>query len=207
MAISVLKRIIHEMDLVADLPMALNLVVQHLGSELPIEASCIFLLDEEKIEYVLLAATGVSSNLVGRLRIKLGEGLIGQVGEREEPINLVDSSAYADILDLNEEFRGFFGVPILYQGHLFGVLTAHQRAAQLFDTEVTTQIGTLAVQLAEDIAAGCAKGGLQAVLKPKGRKIKEFSGLPGAPGVAIGKGVIFFPAADLNSVRAHYHRG
>ena len=58
----------------------------------------------------------------------------------------------------------------------------------------------MAIQLASDIAEGCAKGGLQAAVKTKGRKIKELSGVPGAAGVAIGKGVIVFPPADLNAV-------
>ena len=64
-----------------------------------------------------------------KLRIKLGEGLIGLVGEREEPINLADASPYSDVVDLSDsEYHGFLGIPILYQGHLLGVLPAQQRA-------------------------------------------------------------------------------
>ena len=58
MVLTALRRIIHEMDLVADLPAALNMVVKYIRDELPIDACGIFLLDEEHVEYVLLAAAG-----------------------------------------------------------------------------------------------------------------------------------------------------
>ncbi len=198
---SALSRIIHEMDLAADLPSALQMVANYFHDELAVDACGIFLIDEERVEYVLLAATGLSEALIGKLRITLGEGLIGLVGEREEPVNLTDASPYSDILDLSDqEYLGFLGIPILYQGNLLGVVTLHQRAKAQFKPEITSLLTTLTVQLASDIAEGCAKGGLQAAVKPKGRRLKELSGIPGAPGVAIGKGVVFFPLADLNAV-------
>ena len=97
--LTALSRIVHEMDLVGDLPAALNVVVKNIYEELALDACAIFLLDDERAEYVLLAAAGVSTELIGKLRIKLGEGLIGQVGEREEVINLNDASAYSDIVE------------------------------------------------------------------------------------------------------------
>lgn len=199
--LTALRRIIHEMDLAADLPAALNVVVRYICDELSTDACGIFLLDEERVEYVLLAAAGLPADLVGKLKFKLGEGLIGLVGEREEAINLIDASPYSDIIDLGDSgFRGFLGIPILYQGHLLGVMTLLQRDRRQFDPETTALLTTLTVQLASDIAEGCAKGGLQAAVKPKGRKLKELSGIPGAPGVAIGKGSVYFPPADLNAV-------
>lgn len=199
--LTALSRIVHEMDLVGDLPAALNVVVKNIYEELALDACAIFLLDDERAEYVLLAAAGVSTELIGKLRIKLGEGLIGQVGEREEVINLNDASAYSDIVDLSdEEFRGFLGIPILYQGHLLGVLTVQQRIRHQFPTETTEMLVTLAIQLASDIADGCSKGGLQAAVKTRTRKLKELNGIPGSSGVAIGKAVMFFPPADLNAV-------
>lgn len=200
MALTVLRRIVREMDLVANLQAALKVVVKYICDELPIEASGIFLLDEEHVEYVLLAAAGLPTRLVGQWRIKLGEGLIGLVGEREEPINLADASSYSDIASLSDKYHGFLGVPLLYQGHLLGVLTAQQRTNAQFDAETTALLVTLAIQLASDIAESCAKGGLQAAVQPKRRKLKELSGLPGAPGIAIGKGVVFFSPTDLNAV-------
>lgn len=199
--LAALRRIIHEMDLAADLPKALDVIVKHICVELAIDAGSIFLRDEERGEYVLLAASGIAADLVTKLRIKLGEGLIGLVGEREEPINLTDATEYVDIVELSgHQYHGFLGIPILYQGHLLGVLVAQQTAYGAFNAEITALLITLAIQLASDIADGCAKGGLQAAVKPRGRKIKELNGLPGAPGVGIGKGVLFFSPADLNAV-------
>lgn len=199
--LNILRRMAHEMDWVADFPAALNVVVNYLSQELSVEAAGIFLLDEEHKEYVLLAAVGVNAGLVGKLRIKLGEGLIGLVGEREEPVNLADAGTYPDMAEFSDKkYRGFLGVPMTYQGDLLGVLVIQQSARRLFDTESVALLVTIAVQVAEDIAAACAKGALQTALKTKGRKAKELSGVPGAAGVAIGKGVLFFSPADINAV-------
>ncbi len=193
---------VHEMDLVADLPSALSTIVKYLCDELPLDASCIYLLDEKHAEYVLLAASGFKTSLVGKLRTKLGEGLIGLVGEREEPVNLADAHSYLDEMELGQpEYRGFLGIPLIDNGNLVGVLTIHQRRRRRFDNEITAQMVTLSVQLAGDLAEACEKGALQLVIKPKGREVlRELVGIPGAPGVAIGKAEVFYPPADLDAV-------
>lgn len=201
MVLSALRRMIHEMDLASDLPGALNVIVKYVCDSLAVDACGIFLLDSERVEYVLTAASGLPADLINKWKIKLGEGLIGLVGEREEPVNLADASAYADIAALGEaQFNGFLGIPILYQGSSSGILIVLQRAAHQFDMETTGVLTTLAIQLANDIGGSCAKGALQSVVKPRGRKLKELAGIPGSPGVAIGKAVLFFSPADLNAV-------
>ncbi len=200
--LNVLPRIIHEMDLVADLPAALTMVVHYVCDELSLDASSIFLLDEDSVEYVLLAGIGIDSQLINKLRIRLGEGLIGLVGGREEPVNLSDATVYSDIVELSQfQYHGFLGIPIIYQGKLFGVLVGQQRARAMLDVEIVASLVTLSVQLASDIADACDKGAMRAAVKSKGRKVlKELQGIPGAQGVAIGKAVVVFPPADLNAV-------
>ncbi|MBS0352231.1 MAG: phosphoenolpyruvate--protein phosphotransferase [Proteobacteria bacterium] len=196
-----LKRIIHEMDLTTDLLSALSLIARQVCEELNITAAAIFLLDEARAEYILLGAAGLSKKKVANFRIKLGEGAIGLVGEREEPINLADASGYSDFIGLaGKKFFGFLGIPILYQGHLLGVLAVMQPAKNQFALETSGVLTTLAIQLAADIAEGCAKGGLQRAIQSKTRKIKELQGIPGSPGVAMGKGVLVFLPTDLNAV-------
>ncbi len=200
--LTILSRMVHEMDLVSDLPIALSTIVKYICDELPIDASCIYLLDEKHAEYVLLATSGLNADLIGKLRIKLGEGLIGLVGEREEPVNLADARTYLDELGLTQSgYRGFLGIPLINDGSLVGVLTVQQRRRRRFDHEITGQLVTLGVQLAGDIAEACEKGALQTVIKPKGRQtLKELVGIPGAPGVAIGRAEVFYPPADLDAV-------
>lgn len=158
--LTILSRMVHEMDLVSDLPIALSTIVKYICDELPIDASCIYLLDEKHAEYVLLATSGLNADLIGKLRIKLGEGLIGLVGEREEPVNLADARTYLDELGLTQSgYRGFLGIPLINDGSLVGVLTVQQRRRRRFDHEITGQLVTLGVQLAGDIAEACEKGG------------------------------------------------
>ncbi len=203
--LATVRRIFREMDLVTELPAALSILVNYVREELAVQASSIFLLDEDQVEYVLMASSGLDANLQDKIRIKLGEGLIGLVGEREEPINLADAMAhshYQVIPSLDEtNFHGFLGIPIMYQGDLLGVLTAQQYRRAPFSAEQVALLVTLSVQLAGEIAQALDKGALQAAMQTRGRKIlKQFRGLPGAPGVAIGRAVILYSPADLNTV-------
>ncbi|EDR35066.1 phosphoenolpyruvate-protein phosphotransferase [Coxiella burnetii Q321] len=87
-------------------------MIVRLCEALPADACSLFICDDVHGEYVLMATQGLNSKQVGKLRLKFGEGLIGLVGEREEPINLADAPlhpAYKHRPELREEdYHGFF---------------------------------------------------------------------------------------------------
>ena len=205
--LKILRQITQEVNMASSLEVALALVVRRVCEALTADACSIFLCDNVHGEYVLAATQGLNSKWVGKARLKFGEGLVGLVGEREEPINLDDAPLhphyyhYAELGE--EEFHGFLGIPIIEQSELLGVLIVEQRDIRYFAEEEEAFCVTLAVQLAVEIAHARAKGALLALDKRRrGKKETEtvLNGVSGASGVVIGHAVVVFPVADLESV-------
>lgn len=201
--LKVLRRIVQEVSSAPNLRDALDIATQRIKDAISAEACSIFLVDEERGEYVLLATEGLNKNLINKARLKFGEGLIGLVGEREEPINLDDAPTHPRFRyypDIGEEhYHAFLGVPVIHRRQLLGVLFVQQREPRKFDESEEAFLVTLSVQLATAIAHAQAAGVLWD-LSDRTVVAKTFSGLPGAPGVAIGTAVIVYPLADLEAV-------
>src|SRR5438105_3266168 len=115
--LTVLRRIIQEVSSTSDFKEALNIMVLEIAKALDADACSIFLLDRRFGEYVLIATDGLNPEAVGKVRIPLDKGLIGLVGEREEPINIDDASKHPRFLHIaevkEEVYRAFLGVPVI----------------------------------------------------------------------------------------------
>lgn len=201
--LKVLRRIVQEVSSAPNLRESLDIATLRIKDAISAEACSIFLVDEERGEYLLMATEGLNKKLINKARLKFGEGLIGLVGEREEPINLDDAPTHPRFRyypDIGEEhFHAFLGVPIIHRRQLLGVLFVQQREPRRFDESEEAFLVTLSVQLATAIAHAQVAGVLWD-LSDRQIIAKTFSGLPGAPGVAIGTAVIIYPLADLEAV-------
>ena len=134
--LAMINRIVLETSRATNLVDALSLIVSHILETLSADACSIFLCDDESGEYVLLATHGLNADLIGKARVKFGEGLVGLVGEREEAINLSNAPEHPQFhsfskLELND-YQGFLGVPIIFRANLLGVLVVQQKEARVF---------------------------------------------------------------------------
>lgn len=205
--LKVLRRIVQEVAAAPTLEEALALVVSHVQESMQADACSIFLTDEERGEYVLMASVGLNPDVIGKVRLKFGQGLVGLVAEREEPINLDDISEHPDNLmftDLGDAvYSAFMGVPVIYRSELLGVIVVQHREKRFFAESEEAFLVTLAVQLAVELTQAIAKGAL-IELKQSNRKRKStpkiLHGLPGSPGVGIGTVTVVVPPADLDAV-------
>lgn len=204
--LSIINRIVSETSRAPGLVEALTLIVDHISDTLDSDACSIFLADDEKGEYVLLATKGLAPALVGKARVKFGEGLIGLVGEREEPFNIQSapdhpSYQYDSKLD-KKQFQAFLGVPIIHRAHVQGVLVVQQSQERVFAEEEVAFLVTLTSQLSSEIASAIAKGQVNQVLGVKRKRKTDtvLAGVSGAQGVAIGRAVVVYPPADLTAV-------
>src|SRR3990167_3619381 len=131
--LKILQRISQEVNAAPNMESALATVVQQVCHILQADSCSIFICDDIKGEYLLMASMGISIEPNSKVRLKYGEGLVGLVGEREEPINLDNASAHAKFFQhskVNEmDFKGFLGVPVIEQGELLGVLIAQKTEA------------------------------------------------------------------------------
>jgi phosphotransferase system enzyme I (PtsP) len=149
-----------------------------------------------------MATDGLNDSAVGQVRLAAGEGLVGRVVVREEPINLDQAEShpsYQYFPETGEErYSAFLGVPIIHHRKVLGVLVVQQVEQRRFDEGEEAFLVTMSAQLAGVIAHAEATGGVV----PAGEKAAQakFVGVSGAPGVAIGEVLVIAPEADLRSV-------
>lgn len=204
--LTILRHIIQEVSSAHDFSDALEIMVRRIANALATQACSIFLLDRHHGEYVLVATHGLNPKAIGKVRVPLNKGLIGLVGEREEPININDATQHPRFLHVKEigeeAYRAFLGTPVIYHRQVLGVLIVQQEEPRRYDESEEAFLVTLATQLAAIIAHAEATGTLDALLKrSKERQHKiVYSGVPGAPGIGIGKGVIVHVPFDLETI-------
>lgn len=203
--LKVVNRIIQEFEVATDRVKALHVVVEQVQNTVQSDACSLYLVDEEHLEFVLAATVGRPETNVGKLRRHFGQGLIGHIAEREEPINLDDITQHPAYdphkLTKDEPFRAYIGIPVIYLGELVAVLVVQNREARFFTEEEEALLVTIAVQLARPISA-VVDSTLEDIGRKKRRrkKTETIKGIPSVPGVAIGHAVVVYPPADLTAV-------
>lgn len=199
-----LRRIVEEVNATQDYRESLQLLVERVREAMNTEACSIFLLDYQHGDYVLMATVGLNPEAVGHARIGIAQGLIGQVGLREEPLNLDNAPEdpnYFAIPNIQEEqYRAFLAAPIIYQRRLVGVIALQQAEQRKFDEEEEAFLVTIATQLAGQLARADISDAIGSYTPLKPRDEAVLLGIPAAPGVAVGRAVVIYPVADLDNV-------
>ena len=207
--LTTLRRIIQEVSGTSDFKEALNIMVCEIAKALETDACTIFLHERRHNEYVLIATIGLNPDAVGKVRIPADKGLVGLVGEREEPVNTDDASQHPRFLhvpEVKEEiYHAYLGVPVIYHRQVLGVIFVQQKEPRRYDESEEAFLVTLATQLAAIIAHAEAVGQLANLFDTHIKKDREaiYSGMSGAPGIGIGKGIAIYPLLDLDAVPDH----
>lgn len=205
--LTVLRHILQEIASAQDFKEALAIMVKRIAKALDTQACSIFLLDKKHGDYVLVATKGLNPEAVGKTRVPINQGLLGLIGEREEPINLKNAPEHPRFLSVpevhEEVYKAFLGAPIIYHRQVLGILIVQQKEIRQYDESEESFLVTLATQLAPLIAHAEATGAMANVLNYALDQPTEetvFSGISGAPGVGIGTGVVIYPLLDLDTV-------
>lgn len=197
-----LRRIVQEVNGARSLDAALATMVRRIRKAMRTDVCSIYLFDRERDRLVLMDTIGLRTQAVGVVTLGLGEGLVGLVGQREEPLNLEDAPAHPQFryfVETGEErFSSFLGVPIIHQRRMLGVLVVQQQEKRRFDEGDEAFLVTMAAQLAGVLAHALVSGTLNRRAEPDGQAM--FSGVAASPGMAIGEVVVISPPADLDSV-------
>lgn len=197
-----LRTIVQEVNAARDLPSALGIIVSSVKNAMRTHVCSVYMRDDEG-GYVLMATDGLNQDAVGRVRLSAGEGLVGRVVVREEPINLEQAEAhpsYQYFPETGEErYSSFLGVPIIHQRKVLGVLVVQQVEQRRFDEGDEAFLVTMSAQLAGVIAHAEATGGVNSGKNEVATQAR-FMGVAGAPGIAIGEAMVIAPEADLRSV-------
>jgi len=197
-----LRSIVQEVNAARDLPAVLDIIVRRVREVMHTRVCSVYLRDKPSGNYVLMATRGLNPDAVGQVHLAPGEGLVGKVVTREEPINLEQAEAhpaYQYFPSTGEErFSAFLGTPIIHHRIVLGVLVVQQADKRRFDEGEEAFLVTLAAQLAGVIAHAEATGALATIGQQ--RREAKFSGIAASPGVAIGRVHIVAPQANLATV-------
>ena len=203
--LDILRRVIQEVNAAHDLNSALDIIVDRVQSTMGTQVCSIYLLDDESQRYVFMATRGLNVAALGKVMLKLDEGLVGLVGERAEPINLHNASRhprYHYVGELGEdEYQSFLGVPVIHHRKVLGVIVVQQAKKRRYDESEEAFLITLSAQLAGVIAHARATGSLSLLADGSiDLPASRFPGKAGAPGVAIGTSIVIYPGSDLSQV-------
>jgi len=182
-----LRTIVSQVTSSQNLEEALACLVKSTKQVMKLDCCTVYLADYARQEFVLMASDGLASSAQGQASVAFNEGVVGLVGQREEPINLADVHAHPHfkyLPDIQEDqFRSFLGTPIIHQRKVLGVLVAQQNTTRLFDESEESFVVTLAAQLATVIAHALAMGFSPTSVNL--HKSKVYQGVPGSSGVAL----------------------
>ncbi|HEY6361112.1 MAG TPA: alpha-glucan family phosphorylase [Vicinamibacterales bacterium] len=112
----------------------------------------VYLLEPDRSTLVLAATIGLRRESVGRVRMRLDEGLAGLVGEQLKPLMVADATVHPRFKyfpDAGEDpYHSFLGVPLIDRGLLQGVLIVQTREPRVFPGEVVGMLLAAGSQLA-----------------------------------------------------------
>lgn len=154
----------------------------------------------------LYATEGLNRDAVHLTTMRAGEGLVGLIAAKAQPLNLPNAQshpAFSYKPETGEEiYQSFLGVPVLRAGNTLGVLVVQNRAHRLYSEEEAEAMQTTAMVLAEIIASG----ELQALVRPGAdialRRPLSVAGLPLSEGVGLGHVVLHEPRVVVSNIIA-----
>lgn len=146
----------------------------------------------------LFATRGLKPSAVHNTRLRVGEGIVGDIAALARPFALADAQEHPRFAyrpETGEEvFHSMMGVPILRGGRVIGVLAVQNRTRRNYTDEEVETLQTVAMVLAELVASG-------ALIDPK--ELLPADDLTGAPlrvegvrlngGIGIGRAVVHRP--------------
>lgn len=135
----------------------LDKVVNLIAADMVAEVcSCYVMRAGEVLE--LFATEGLKKTAVHNTRLRVGEGLVGDVAGHARPLALADAQShpmYAYRPETGEEiFHSLMGVPIIRGGRVIGVLVVQNRTMRHYTDEEIETLETVAMVLAELVASG-----------------------------------------------------
>ncbi|MDC7675986.1 phosphoenolpyruvate--protein phosphotransferase [Asticcacaulis machinosus] len=135
----------------------LDAVVRIIANSMVAEVCSIYLRRTSE-ELELFATEGLNRAAVHNTRLRLSEGLVGEVARAGAPLNLSDAPSnpnFAYRPETGEDpYNSFLGVPLLRGGRTIGVLVVQNRAMRHYQEEEVEDLQIIAMVLAEMVAAG-----------------------------------------------------
>ena len=201
--LTTLRRIVLEFSQEAELQVALERMVSNVKRALNTDCCSIYLADYQEQHFLLMASDGLAKTSQGQTSIGFSEGLVGLVGQREEPLNISNAQKHQDFIHTPEveedDYNAFLGTPIIHRRKVLGILSIQQKKSRQFTENDEAFLVTLTAQLASALANAEVKSLLEQQQEIN-HGVKQLHGIAGAPGIAFSEVFVCQPVADLAAV-------
>ena len=149
--LTALSKIDHAISSTFDLHLSLGLLLQNVSTQLRVDATDILLFKPGLNTLEYSAGRGFRTKSFEHAHLQLGEGYAGQAALNREIMHISDLTRQNDNprLELHlaqEQFVGYYAVPLIARGEIKGVLEIFQRAPLEPDKEWLDFLATLAGQ-------------------------------------------------------------
>ncbi len=201
-----LKRLRDTMARAESVEVTLGEVVRLVANEMVAEVCSIYLLRAGEV-LELFATQGLNPSAVHSTRLRVGEGLVGDIAAHGRPLALDDAQHHPQFAyrpETGEEiYHSLAGVPIVRAGRVLGVLVVQNRTRRQYDEEEVETLQTIAMVLAELVSAShvVSPNEVQQV-DGIGLLPLRVDGVQLTPGVAIGRAVLHEPRIVIQRVVA-----
>lgn len=139
----------------------LDRIVEQIAANMAAEVCSAYVLRADG-QLELFASQGLNPTAVHNTALKVGQGLVGVIAAQASTLNLSEAQshpAFAYLPDTGEEdYHSFLGVPLLRAGRVLGVLVVQNKDPRTYNSEEVEALQTIAMVLAEMIAAGDLEG-------------------------------------------------
>ncbi|MBX6322417.1 MAG: GAF domain-containing protein [Rhodospirillaceae bacterium] len=155
----------------------------------------------------LFATHGLKPEAVHKTRLRVGEGLVGDIAAHARPLALADAQSHPDFAyrpETGEEiYHSLMGVPILRGGRVLGVLVVQNRAQRQYAEDEVEALETIAMVVAELVASGELIGPEEIERgEADAAAPMRLEGVPLASGLAIGVALLHEPQVVLRQLVA-----
>jgi len=197
----VLRRLREVMAQPATPQAQLDQVVKLIAANMVAEVCSIYLLRAGEI-LELFASEGLNPQAVHQTRLRMGEGLVGEIAARGAPLNLSDAQSHPSFVyrpETGEEiYHSLLGVPILRAGRVIGVLVVQNKTYRHYSEEEVEALQTVAMVMAEVVSSAqlidpeeLREGLFQRGVPP------HFEGLALSEGIGEGQAVLHEPRIEV----------
>jgi signal transduction histidine kinase len=167
--VSTLYMLANQVSSSLDLNVVLNSVMDILKKVLDCRGGCIFLLDERREWLEVRASSGIKPYWQREARMRLGEGISGQVALTAQPVYIPDTHLDPDFIVFDPAVRSLLVVPLIFKGEVIGTLNVDDDTPDAFSDDVSRLLSIVAVQA----AAAIQSAKLYTDLKERAEKLAQ----------------------------------
>jgi phosphotransferase system, enzyme I, PtsP len=184
-------------------------IVRLIQGRFQADVCSVYILERGRGELVLGATVGLRAESIGRVRMRLDEGLTGLTAQKLAAVMVGDAFTHPRFKFFpeagEEAYHSFLGVPLIESGMLQGVLVIQTRAPRSFSPNEVRMLVAVAAQLAPLISEAQLLEQLTAATHPEPAahhgivgesQQTTLTGSPLSPGVGIGQAYLVNGFAD-----------